>query len=123
MITKTNIAYRYQFSIGDGIIQEKVLRKFMQGFMQVHILYHAKVEPFYGSWMIGELKKHGYDVSPGTLYPVLHNMEATGLLEKEERLVEGKVRKYYAITEMGITVLMQAKQVVFELFHEMEEIL
>jgi len=104
-------------------MQEKVLRKFMQGFMQVHILYHAKVEPFYGSWMIGELKKHGYDVSPGTLYPVLHNMEATGLLEKEERLVEGKVRKYYAITVTGITVLMQAKQVVFELFHEMEEIL
>jgi len=104
-------------------MQEKVLRKFMQGFMQVHILYHAKVEPFYGTWMIEELKKHGYDISPGTLYPVLHNMEASGLLLKEDQLVKGKVRKYYAITDAGDLVLTEAKKVVYELFNEMEEIL
>jgi len=104
-------------------MEEKVLRKFMQGFMQIHILYHAKVEPFYGSWMIGELKKHGYAISPGTLYPVLHTMEATGLLIKEERLVKGKVRKYYAITDSGDDVLAESKKLVYELFNEMEEIL
>lgn len=104
-------------------MQEKVLRKFMQGFMQVHILYHAKVEAFYGSWMIAELKKHGYDISPGTLYPVLHQMEASGLLLKEDRLVNGKVRKYYSITDSGDLVLEEAKKVVYELFNEMEEIL
>lgn len=104
-------------------MQNKVLRKFMQGFMQVHILYHAKSEAFYGSWMIQELKKHGYEISPGTLYPVLHHMEAAGLLKKDDRLVSGKVRKYYTITDLGNTVLSEAKKVVDELFTEMEDIL
>ncbi len=91
--------------------------------MQLHILYHAKAEAFYGTWMIEELKSHGYDISPGTMYPVLHKMEASGLLLKEERLVEGKVRKYYALTAFGTEVLNETKNKAIELFHEMEEIL
>jgi DNA-binding PadR family transcriptional regulator len=47
--------------------------------------------------VIEELQEHGYEMSPGTLYPILHNLEAEGLLEKEERLFEGKIRKYYKI--------------------------
>lgn len=104
-------------------MKNKVLTKFLQGFMQIHILYHARHEPFYGTWMIDELKTHGYNISPGTLYPVLHTMEDLGLLSKEERLVQGKVRKYYKITNDGNAVLMEAKAVVTELYNEMEEIL
>lgn len=104
-------------------MQEKVLRKFMQGFMQLHILYHAKAEAFYGTWMMDELKGHGYEVSPGTMYPVLHDMESRGLLAKEERLVEGKIRKYYTITDDGTEVLDVTKKKALELFHEMEEII
>ncbi|RDC48195.1 PadR family transcriptional regulator, partial [Acinetobacter sp. RIT592] len=56
-------------------MQEQILRKIFLGFIHIHILHHAKKEPFYGSWMIEELKSHGYDISPGTLYPILKAME------------------------------------------------
>lgn len=102
-------------------MQDKILRKFFLGFIQIHILHHAKKEPFYGAWMIEELSEHGYDMSPGTLYPLLHSMESSGLLEKEERTVEGKIRKYYKITELGDEVLREARKKAYELFKEMKD--
>ena len=102
-------------------MQDKILRKFFLGFIQIHILHHAKKEPFYGSWMIDELLEHGYDMSPGTLYPLLHSMEASGLLIKEDRTVEGKVRKYYMITKAGIEVLEEARRKAFELVKEIKD--
>ena len=102
-------------------MQDPILRKFFLGFIQIHILHHAKKEPFYGAWMIEELSEHGYDMSPGTLYPILHSMESSGLLEKEEKNVEGKIRKYYKITEPGKEVLEEARKKAYELFKEMKE--
>lgn len=102
-------------------MQDKILRKFFLGFIQIHILHHAKEEPLYGVWMIQELKEHGYDMSPGTLYPLLHSMESSGLLEMEERTVYGKVRKYYKITVLGIEVLDEARKKAYELFKEIRD--
>ena len=102
-------------------MQDKILRKFFLGFIQIHILHHAKEEPLYGVWMIQELKEHGYDMSPGTLYPLLHSMESSGLLEMEERTVDGKVRKYYKITVLGIEVLDEAHKKAYELFKEIRD--
>lgn len=102
-------------------MQEKVLRKLFLGFIQIHILYHAKQEPFYGAWMIEELSEHGYDMSPGTLYPLLHNMESSELLESKEKTVEGRVRKYYSITTIGIEVLNKARKQAYELFKEIKD--
>ena len=79
-------------------MQDPILRKLFLGFIQIHILHHAKKEPLFGSYMIDELKSHGYDVSPGTLYPILHNLEKSKLLTVENRIIAGKVRKYYSIT-------------------------
>lgn len=102
-------------------MQDKILRKFFLGFIQIHILHHAKKDPFYGSWMIEELSEHGYDISPGTLYPLLHSMESTGLLEKDEKLVDGKIRKYYKITDQGVEVLDEARKKAYELFKEIKD--
>lgn len=102
-------------------MQEQILRKFFLGFIQIHILHHAKKDAFYGAWMIEELEEHGYDMSPGTLYPLLHSMESKGLLEKEERNVEGKIRKYYRITPLGDDVLNEARRKAYELFKEIKE--
>lgn len=99
-------------------MQEPVLRKLFLAFIQVHILHHAKKEPIYGSWMIEELGKHGYDISAGTLYPIFHNLEKDGLLTKENMVVNGKVRKYYSITEKGCSILEQAKNKIKELKSE-----
>lgn len=102
-------------------MQDKIMRKFFLGFIQIHILHHAKKEPFYGVWMIDELNEHGYDMSPGTLYPLLHSMESSGLLEKEEKIIEGKIRKYYKITELGVIVLVDAQKKAYELFKEIKD--
>ena len=101
-------------------MQDKIQRKFFLGFMQIHILHHARKEAFYGAWMIHELEHHGYDISAGTLYPILHNMESNGLIEKEECLVDGKIRKYYSITDFGNEVLEEARKKAYELFNEIK---
>jgi PadR family transcriptional regulator, regulatory protein PadR len=102
-------------------IEERVLRKLFLGFIQIHILHHAKTEPIYGMWMLEELREHGYTMSAGTLYPVLHTMEKEGLLAREDRLVEGKIRKYYTTTSLGAEVLDEARKKAYELFKEIKD--
>ncbi|MBZ4645695.1 MAG: transcriptional regulator PadR family [Clostridia bacterium] len=102
-------------------MKDKIIRRLFLGFIQIHVLYHAKQEPFFGLYMIEELKSHGYDMSPGTLYPILHSMEQEGLLYVEKRVIEGKVRKYYSLTEKGNDVLNQAKEKALELIKEIRD--
>jgi DNA-binding PadR family transcriptional regulator len=98
--------------------EEKLTRDFFLGFIKVHILHHASEEPVYGLAMIEELRRHGYILSPGTLYPVLHALEAAGYLSKEDRNVEGKVRKYYRTTDAGEIALGAARARIRELVDE-----
>ena len=100
-------------------MQEQIIRKLFLGF--IHILHHAKKEPFYGSWMIEELKEHGYEISAGTLYPILHNLQKNGALKVEDKNVDGKIRKYYSITQLGENLLNEAKEKAYELFKEIKE--
>ncbi len=100
-------------------MQDPILRKLFLGFIQVHILHHAKKEPVFGSFMIEELKHHGYEISPGTLYPIFHNLEKAELLVMQSRVVSGKVRKYYSITQKGEQVLHEAKIKAKELVGEL----
>ncbi|WP_139905593.1 PadR family transcriptional regulator [Clostridium thermarum] len=102
-------------------MQEQILRKLFLGFIHIHILHHAKKKPFYGVWMIDELKEHGYEISAGTLYPILHNLENSGVLKVDEKNVEGKIRKYYSITELGEEILKEARAKAKELFDEINE--
>lgn len=99
-------------------MKNKILRKMFLAFMRIHILYHAKKEPFFGLWMIDELKSHGYEVSSGTIYPILHSMEADGILISEEKTIDGKVRKYYSLTDKGDEVLTEVKAKTRELTQE-----
>lgn len=102
-------------------MQEQIMRKLFLGFIHIHILHHAKKEPFYGSWMIEELKEHGYEISAGTLYPILHNLQKNGALKVEDKNVDGKIRKYYSITQLGENLLNEAKEKAYELFKEIKE--
>ncbi len=95
-------------------MQEPILRKLFLAFIQVHILYHAKKEPIYGSWMIEELQSHGYDMTAGTMYPIFHGLEKDGLLTAEKVHHNGKIRKYYSITPKGSAVLDEAKKKISE---------
>lgn len=95
-----------------------MLRDFFLGFIKIHVLYHAAHEPIYGVAMIAELARHGYRLSPGTLYPLLHSLKEEGYLAREDRVVEGRVRKYYVITRAGRMALQEARQQIAELVHE-----
>ncbi len=95
-----------------------MIRDFFLGFIKIHILYHATQAPIYGLEMIRELATHGYDLSPGTLYPILHRLEEQGYLVSEKQVVEGKVRKYYTATPAGEVMLAQAYAQALELFRE-----
>ncbi len=95
-----------------------VFRNFFLGFIRLHVLYHASQEPVFGLDMIRELARHGYSLSPGTLYPVLHRMEEEGFLQSEKQVVNGKVRKYYRATEAGRQALAEAYAKVRELVNE-----
>jgi len=91
------------------------------GLVRLHVLYHASVGAVFGLGMIEELRRHGYRVGPGTLYPLLHGLERRGYLRSKKRLVEGKIRRVYAITKKGRTELVQAGQRVRELYEELVE--
>ncbi|MFW3145891.1 MAG: PadR family transcriptional regulator [Thermoplasmatota archaeon] len=94
-------------------------RKILLGFIRAHILHHAvKDGSIYGAEMMVELKRHGYDISPGTLYPILHEMEDGGLLESETMTVKGKVRKLYRPTAEGERSLEKMKEFIKELAEE-----
>ena len=101
--------------------QTDMLRDFFRGFIKIHILYHVSREEVYGVQFIDELARHGYQLSPGTLYPLLHSLEDSGYVEREDRIVEGKVRKYYRITRSGEEALQEARAKIRELVDEVLE--
>jgi DNA-binding PadR family transcriptional regulator len=92
-----------------------------RGLVRIHLLYHASREPIFGLGMIRELERHGYVIGPGTLYPILHGLEARGYLASAPRVVEGKVRRAYAITARGRQALDAVRSRVRELFREVVE--
>ena len=98
-----------------------MLRDLTLGFIRVHILYHASQSPIYGLWLIDKLGRHGYAVSPGTLYPTLHSLEQAGYLTSEKRVVEGRQRRYYAITPLGEAALAEARAGLTQLVDEVLE--
>lgn len=97
----------------------RVFRDLLLGFVRIHILHHASRHLIYGSGISTELSRHGYRLSWGTLYPLLHSLEEDGLLAQVDHAVSGKVRKYYRITPSGQHALAQARQKAVELIDEL----
>ena len=100
---------------------DKVFRNLFLGFIRIHILYHASKESVFGLSLIKELERHGYRISPGTLYPMLHQMESNRFLSSERTVINGKMRKYYRITEDGKKALLQSYEKIDELTKELNE--
>jgi DNA-binding PadR family transcriptional regulator len=68
--------------------------------------------------MAQELARHGYRISPGSLYPTLHKMEAEGLISSHHQVVDGRVRRSYVATPKGHRALNTAKVQLRELADE-----
>ncbi|KAF5417259.1 MAG: hypothetical protein C5S48_00685 [Candidatus Methanogaster sp.] len=95
-----------------------MMRNIFMGFIRIHLLHHASEGEIFGAEMMAELRRHGYLISSGTLYPILHSLEKDGYLTRRDEVVRGKVRKYYRITEKGINALEDAKKKIQELTEE-----
>ena len=91
------------------------------GLIRLHILHHASQEPVFGLWFIEELGKHGYKLSPGTLYPLLHGLERKGYLRSTNERSGKSSRRMYQATPLGQKALAAARQKVSELFGELLE--
>src|SRR4051812_184055 len=94
-------------------------RSLYTGLIRLHLLHHAAEGPIFGQAMIDELGRHGYRLSAGTLYPILHGMERHGYLRSRPALTGGRNRRVYRATAAGRKALVTARQRVQELFGEM----
>ena len=82
----------------------------LSGLVRLHVLHHAAEEEIYGQWMIEELAHHGYRLSPGTLYPLLHKLERDGYLTSRGEREGRTLRKFYSVTDKGRSGLALAKE-------------
>ncbi len=99
-----------------------VNREILLSFWKLHILHHARAEAVNGQWILTELRRHGYEISPGTLYPLLKRMERWGWLRgKAVALGGGRARRDYRLTADGEKVLRLMEGQIRELYAEVVE--
>ena len=108
-ITKTDSEVRFEY------------RDLYAGLIRLHILHHAAEGPIFGLEMAEELARHGYRISPGTLYPLLHGLEKRGYLRSAEVRKGQSIRKVYRATSLGKKALQAMRVKVGELFGELNE--
>jgi DNA-binding PadR family transcriptional regulator len=99
-------------------MKNEVLRHLFTGFVRLHVLYHAAKEPICGVEIMEELRHHGYKIGPGTLYPVLHDLEHSGFLRGADEVVGGKRRRNFRTTARGSRLLAEARVKLEELTAE-----
>jgi DNA-binding PadR family transcriptional regulator len=99
-------------------MENTITRGVFLAFVRVHILHHAAEGPIFGLEMIEELRHHGYSIGPGTLYPILHNLENARCLRSKQEVVNGKQRKTYVATAKGKRTLVELRKKIRELVRE-----
>ena len=98
-------------------MSDAVTREFLLAFWKIHILYHSEEQGVYGHWMLEELHRHGYRLSPGTLYPILARMARRGWIRAAEP-ARSREARVYRITAEGSEVLKRLRGSLAELQHE-----
>jgi PadR family transcriptional regulator, regulatory protein PadR len=93
-------------------------RDLYSGLIRLHILHHAAEAPIFGLGMLEELGRHGYRISPGTLYPLLHGLERKGYLRSWEERDGKSRRRVFRATPSGKQALGAARAKIRELFAE-----
>lgn len=102
------------------MMSDQISREILLAFSKVHILHHAQERPIYGQWILEELRRHGFQVSPGTLYPLLGRMEQQGWLRvlNNAKTTSPKARREYVLTSKGVKTLTALRRQVEELHRE-----
>ena len=60
------------------------------GLIRLHVLHHANQEPIFGVGIIEKLARHGYRLSLGALYPLLHGLDLIKAFDDYENRDEVK---------------------------------
>ena len=72
-----------------------------RGLLDVCVLAAIKNKDSYGYQIIKDMKPY-VEISESTLYPILRRLEASQLLTVRSAEHNGRLRKYYRITEKGL---------------------
>lgn len=92
----------------------KISKELMKGSTVTLVLSLLERKPMYGYEMIKEMESRSngiFQFKEGTLYPILHHLEADGCVEAYWHEEEGKrKRKYYRITERGSELIAEKTQ-------------
>ena len=72
-----------------------------RGLLDVCVLAAIKKEDSYGYQIIKDMKPY-VEISESTLYPILRRLEAAKLLTVRSAEHNGRLRKYYHITPLGL---------------------
>jgi DNA-binding PadR family transcriptional regulator len=120
MLPYTDFRYRMSKTISD-YNDFAAHRGLYSGLIRLHVLHHAAEGPTFGLGMIEELARHGYRISPGSLYPLLQGLEEKGYLRSTRRRNGRSLRRVYRATPLGRKALAASKNKVRELFHELIE--
>jgi DNA-binding PadR family transcriptional regulator len=94
-------------------------RDLYSGLIRLHVLHHAAEGQIFGLGMIEELARHGYRISPGSLYPLLQGLEKKGYLRSTEVRKGKSLGRVYRATPLGRKALAASKSKVRELFNEL----
>ncbi len=80
-----------------------------RGLLDVCVLSSIKNEDSYGYKMVKDIKPY-ISVSESTLYPILRRLEASEMLTVKSIEHNGRLRKYYSITNKGLERLREFKE-------------
>lgn len=80
-----------------------------RGLLDVCVLAAIRSEESYGYRIIKEMQPY-VEISESTLYPILRRLEAASLLTVRSAEHNGRLRKYYRITEAGLARLAEFRQ-------------
>ena len=72
-----------------------------RGLLDICVLSAIKSEDSYGYQIIKDIKPY-VEISESTLYPILRRLETADLLTVRTAEHNGRLRKYYHITELGL---------------------
>lgn len=80
-----------------------------KGVLDACVLYALKDGESYGYKIITDLKDV-IEVSESTLYPILKRLESSGALETYSKEFNGRLRRYYTLTDSGRKKLAEYRQ-------------
>ena len=91
----------------------KISKELLKGTGMTLVLSVLEKEDLYGYRIIRELEMRSetvFSMNEGTLYPILHTLEAESYLESYWEEYDGRKRKYYHITKKGLRALHEKKE-------------